>query len=75
MVGLHIVGRRADELLQGFAVAVRSGARLSDFDDCLAVHPTASEELVTLGRVGERRVIGLELELYVKQAEIDGCMS
>ena len=61
VVGLHIIGRRADELLQGFAVAMRSGATLRDFDDTLAVHPTASEELITLGKVGQRRLTGSEL--------------
>jgi glutathione reductase (NADPH) len=38
----------ADELLQGFAVALRLGATKRDFDDTVAIHPTSAEELVTL---------------------------
>jgi glutathione reductase (NADPH) len=48
VVGLHVIGLGADELLQGFAVAIRMGARKSDFDRTLAIHPTAAEEVVTL---------------------------
>ncbi|HVW71434.1 MAG TPA: glutathione-disulfide reductase [Steroidobacteraceae bacterium] len=48
VVGLHIVGDGADEMLQGFAVAVRMGATKQDFDDTVAIHPTVSEELVTM---------------------------
>ncbi len=48
VVGVHIVGDGADEMLQGFAVAVRMGATKSDFDDTVAIHPTVAEELVTM---------------------------
>ena len=48
IVGCHIIGLGADEMLQGFAVAIRMGATKSDFDDTIAVHPTSAEELVTL---------------------------
>lgn len=48
MIGLHIVGNGADEMLQGFSVAVKMGATKKDFDDTVAIHPTTSEELVTL---------------------------
>jgi len=48
IVGLHIVGEGADEMLQGFAVAVKMGATKADFDQTIAIHPTAAEELVTL---------------------------
>ncbi|KAJ3215288.1 hypothetical protein HDU67_000632 [Dinochytrium kinnereticum] len=48
VVGLHIVGRGSDEILQGFAVAVKMGATKADFDSTVAIHPTASEELVTM---------------------------
>jgi glutathione reductase (NADPH) len=48
IVGLHVIGTEADELLQGFAVAVRMGATKHDFDDTVAIHPTSAEELVTL---------------------------
>jgi glutathione reductase (NADPH) len=48
IVGCHIIGSGADEMLQGFAVAIRMGATKSDFDDTVAIHPTSSEELVTM---------------------------
>jgi len=48
IVGLHLVGSGADEMLQGFAVAVRMGATKRDFDDTVAIHPTSAEELVTM---------------------------
>ena len=48
IVGLHVIGHGADEMLQGFAVAVKMGARKRDFDDTVAIHPTAAEEFVTL---------------------------
>lgn len=48
VVGLHIVGIGADEMLQGFAVAIKMGATKKDFDDTVAIHPTAAEEVVTL---------------------------
>lgn len=48
IIGLHIIGPGADEMLQGFAVAVRMGATKRDFDDTVAIHPTSAEELVTM---------------------------
>jgi glutathione reductase (NADPH) len=48
IVGAHVIGPGADEMLQGFAVAVRMGARKRDFDDTVAIHPTSAEEFVTL---------------------------
>src|SRR5271156_2607003 len=48
IVGCHIIGIGADEMLQGFAVAIRMGATKSDFDDTVAIHPTSAEELVTM---------------------------
>lgn len=48
IVGCHIIGHGADEMLQGFAVAIRMGATKQDFDDTVAIHPTAAEELVTM---------------------------
>lgn len=48
IVGLHVVGEGADEMLQGFAVALRMGATKQDFDDTIAIHPTSAEELVTM---------------------------
>ena len=48
IVGCHVIGLGADEMLQGFAVAVRMGATKRDFDDTVAIHPTSAEELVTM---------------------------
>ena len=48
VIGIHMIGLAADEMLQGFAVAMRMGATKRDFDDTVAIHPTSSEELVTL---------------------------
>jgi len=48
VIGVHLIGAGVDEMLQGFAVAVKMGATKKDFDDTVAIHPTSSEELVTL---------------------------
>ena len=48
VVGCHVIGEGADEMMQGFAVAVRMGARKRDLDDTVAIHPTSAEELVTM---------------------------
>lgn len=48
VVGVHVIGDGADEMLQGFAVAVRMGATKRDFDDTVAIHPSSAEELVTM---------------------------
>ncbi len=48
IVGCHILGLGADEMLQGFAVAIRMGATKRDFDETVAIHPTSAEELVTM---------------------------
>ena len=48
VVGCHLFGPGSDEMLQGFAVAIRMGATKKDFDDTVAIHPTSAEELVTM---------------------------
>ncbi|GAB4347333.1 MAG: glutathione-disulfide reductase [Gammaproteobacteria bacterium] len=48
VVGIHIIGQAADEMLQGFAVALRMGATKADLDRTVAIHPTSAEELVTM---------------------------
>ncbi|GFV83254.1 glutathione reductase, mitochondrial [Trichonephila clavipes] len=48
VVGLHMVGPSCDEILQGFAVAIKMGATKKNFDACVAIHPTSAEELVTM---------------------------
>ena len=53
VVGIHLIGTGVDEMLQGFAVAMRMGATKADFDSTIAIHPSSAEELVTL-KVGRR---------------------
>lgn len=48
VVGLHMQGLGCDEMLQGFAVAIKMGATKADFDKTVAIHPTSSEEFVTM---------------------------
>ncbi|GAA0708111.1 glutathione-disulfide reductase [Dokdonella soli] len=48
VVGVHLIGAAADEILQGFAVALKLGARKADFDATVAIHPTSAEELVLM---------------------------
>lgn len=48
VIGVHIFGDAADEMLQGFAVAMRMGATKKDLDDTVAIHPTNAEEIVTM---------------------------
>lgn len=48
IVGLHGIGTGMDELLQGFAVAIKMGATKADFDNTVAIHPTSAEEFVTM---------------------------
>ena len=52
IVGLHVIGSGADEMLQGFSVAIKMGATKKDFDDTIAIHPSSSEEFVTLAPWG-----------------------
>jgi hypothetical protein len=52
VIGLHVIGMGADELLQGFGVAMKMGATKADLDRCIALHPTAAEELVTMAPWG-----------------------
>lgn len=48
VIGCHAIGDGADEMMQGFAVAIRMGATKKDFDDTVAIHPTSAEEIVTM---------------------------
>jgi glutathione reductase (NADPH) len=64
VVGIHMLGRDVDEMLQGFGVAVKMGATKADLDSVVAIHPTASEELVTMhpwggSKVSERGIGGV----------------
>lgn len=48
VVGLHLLGEGADEMLQGFAVALKKGITLADLHDTVAIHPTSAEEVVLM---------------------------
>ena len=48
VVGLHGIGFAVDEMIQGFGVAIKMGATKADFDSVVAIHPTGSEEFVTM---------------------------
>jgi glutathione reductase (NADPH) len=48
VVGIHVVGAGADEMLQGFAVAIKMGLRKRDLDNTVAIHPSSAEELVLM---------------------------
>ncbi|MGI9275497.1 MAG: glutathione-disulfide reductase [Endozoicomonas sp.] len=48
IVGIHTIGHGSDEMLQGFAVALKMGATKADFDNTVAIHPTSAEEVVTM---------------------------
>ena len=48
VLGIHAIGRNVDEMIQGFAVAMRMGATKADFDRTVAIHPTGAEEFVTM---------------------------
>ncbi|WP_448136252.1 glutathione-disulfide reductase [Stenotrophomonas rhizophila] len=48
VVGVHLLGEAADEILQGFALAVKMGATKAQFDDTVAIHPTSAEEIVLM---------------------------
>ena len=48
VIGLHGIGFGVDEMIQGFAVAIKMGATKADFDNTVAIHPTGAEEFVTM---------------------------
>ena len=62
VVGLHLIGDGVDEMLQGFSVAIKMGATKADFDNVIAIHPTSSEELVTLKQPARVYACGVALE-------------
>ena len=51
VIGVHIVGPEAGEMMQGVGIAVKMGATKRDFDSTIGIHPTAAEELVTMRTV------------------------
>ena len=48
VVGVHMMGPDAGEIIQGIAIALRAGATKAVFDSTIGIHPTAAEELVTM---------------------------
>lgn len=48
IVGMHYTGPNAGEVMQGYAVAIKCGVKWEDFEDTVGIHPTCSEEFVTL---------------------------
>ena len=52
VLGVHMIGDNVDEMLQGFAVAIKMGATKKDLDSTVAIHPTAAEEVVTFAPWG-----------------------
>ena len=48
VVGIHLLGEGVDEILQGFAVALKRGVTLADLHDTMAIHPTSAEEIVLM---------------------------
>lgn len=53
VLGVHMIGENVDEMLQGFAVAIKMGATKKDFDAACAIHPTSAEEMVTMAPWGQ----------------------
>ncbi len=58
VVGLHMVGAEAGEIVQGFAVALKAGATKAVFDSTIGIHPTAAEEFVTMREPVKRAAAG-----------------
>jgi glutathione reductase (NADPH) len=48
VIGCHMVGSDAGEIIQGIAIAIKAGATKNDFDTTIGIHPTAAEEFVTM---------------------------
>jgi glutathione reductase (NADPH) len=53
VLGCHMVGADAPEIIQGFAVALNCGATKAQFDATIGVHPTAAEEFVTMQNISK----------------------
>lgn len=48
VLGVHMLGPDAPEIIQGMAIAIKAGATKADFDATIGIHPTAAEEFVTM---------------------------
>ena len=69
VVGIHIIGDNADEMLQGFAVAVKMGATKADFDNTVAIHPSSAEELVTMKHPSRSGIMYHEVDTGIEWQE------
>jgi glutathione reductase (NADPH) len=49
VLGIHLLGEATDEILQGFAVALKRGITMADLHATMAIHPTSAEEVVLMG--------------------------
>jgi glutathione reductase (NADPH) len=58
LLGCHMVGEDAGEIIQGFAVALKMGASKTDLDSTIGIHPTAAEEFVTMRQKSPPRGTG-----------------
>jgi glutathione reductase (NADPH) len=70
IVGIHLIGDNVDEMLQGFAVAVKMGATKADFDGTIAIHPISAEELVTMKTPEPEPVLHRSVDMGVEWREI-----
>lgn len=50
MVGIHYIGPNAGEVMQGYSVAMKCGAKWADFQKTVGIHPTAAEEIVVMDK-------------------------
>ena len=48
VIGAHMLGEHAPEIIQGIAIAIKAGATKDNFDETIGIHPTAAEEFVTM---------------------------
>jgi glutathione reductase (NADPH) len=69
VVGIHLIGDNVDEMLQGFAVAVKMGATKADLDNTIPIHPISAEELVTM-KVPEPEPVTQQPILDGEQAKV-----
>jgi glutathione reductase (NADPH) len=70
VVGIHLVGDNADEMLQGFTVAVKMSATKADFDNSIAIHPVSAEELVTIKAPEAALIADQEMETGAEWREV-----
>ena len=60
VVGLHVIGLGADEMVQGFGVAIKMGATKTDFDNCVAIHPTGRFPFLRFYRLTNTKYVASE---------------